>query len=108
MVFEPIISKGAMPKIKSRKVVAQPTHAHELAQKPTITHEEKKIAVILFLTGGFAMWFSQLYGLCFDEWAIMILQIYIRFCIPQYTFFHQSSQMVHAHVVYGMGQELLF
>ena len=44
----------AMP---SHKVVAQPTHAHELAQKPTITHEEEKIALILFITGGFAMWF---------------------------------------------------
>ena len=57
LVLEPIISKGAMPKIKSHKVVAQPTHAHELAQKPTITHVEKKIALILFLTGGFAMRF---------------------------------------------------
>ena len=56
-VSEPIIFKGAMPKIKSHKVVAQPTHDHESAQKPTITHEEEKIALILFLTGGFAMWF---------------------------------------------------
>ena len=45
---------GAMP---SHKVIAQPTHADELAQKPTITHEEEKIALILFITGGFAMWF---------------------------------------------------
>ena len=28
LVLEPVISKGAMPKIKSHKVVAQPTHAH--------------------------------------------------------------------------------
>ena len=41
LVLEPIIS---MP---SHKVIAQPTHAHELAQ----------IALILFVTGGFAMWF---------------------------------------------------
>ena len=57
LVLEPVISKGAMPKLKSHMVVAQPTHAHELAHKPTITHEEEKIALILFLTGGFAMWF---------------------------------------------------
>ena len=56
-MLEPVISKGAMPKIKSHKVVAQQTHAHELAQKPTITHEEEKIALIPFLSGGFAMWF---------------------------------------------------
>ena len=54
LVLEPVISKEAMP---SYKVVAQPTHAHELAQKSTITHEEEKIALILFLTDGFAMWF---------------------------------------------------
>ena len=63
LVLEPVISKEAMPKVtkikshKGSKVLAQPTHAHELAQKPTITHEEEKIALILFLTGGFAMWF---------------------------------------------------
>ena len=35
---KPVISKGVMLKIKSHKdskVVAQPTHAHELAKKPT-------------------------------------------------------------------------
>ena len=57
LVLVPVISKGVMPKIKSHKVIAQPTHAHELAQKPTIIHKEEKIALILFLTGGFAMWF---------------------------------------------------
>ena len=51
-VLEPVISKRAMP---SHKVIAQPTHTHQLAQKPTITHEEEKIALILFLTGSFAM-----------------------------------------------------
>ena len=45
---EPVItmSKGH----QSQKVVA---HAHELAKKPT--HEEEKIAWILFLAGGFAI-----------------------------------------------------
>ena len=52
LVLEPIISNGVMP-----KVVAQPTHAHELTKKPTITHKEEKIALVLFLTGGFTIWF---------------------------------------------------
>ena len=51
LVLESVIS------MLSHKVVAQPTHTHQLAQKPTITHEEEKIALILFLTGSFAMWF---------------------------------------------------
>ena len=36
------------------KAVAQQTHAHELAKKPT--HEDEKIALVLFLTGGFDIW----------------------------------------------------
>ena len=51
LVLEPVIP---MP---SHKVVAQPTHAHELSQKTTITHEEERAAIILFLTGSFTMWF---------------------------------------------------
>ena len=41
---EPVLSKGVMLKLKSHKdskVVAQPTHAHELEKKPT--HEEEKL-----------------------------------------------------------------
>ena len=55
---EPVISKGVMLKIKSHKdskVIARPTHTHELAKKPT--HKEEKIALILFLTGAFTIWF---------------------------------------------------
>ena len=33
----------------------KPTHAHELAKKPT-THENEKIALVLALAGGFAIW----------------------------------------------------
>ena len=54
LVLEPIIS---MP---GHKVVAQPTHAHELAQKPTIAHEEEKIAIILSLVGTFTIWLHVL------------------------------------------------
>ena len=54
LVLEPVISMPKIAKIKSHKVVA---HAHELSQKPTITHEEEKIALVLFLTGGFTIWF---------------------------------------------------
>ena len=49
---EPVIP---MPKgHPSHKAIAQQTHAHELAKKPT--HEDEKIALILLLTGGFVIW----------------------------------------------------
>ena len=48
---EPVIVK----KVTSHKAIAEQTHAHELAKKPT--HEEEKIALILFLSGGFTIWF---------------------------------------------------
>ena len=35
------------------KAVAQQTHAQEIAKKPT--HEDEKIALVLALTGGFAI-----------------------------------------------------
>ena len=56
LVLEPVISMPKVVTIKSHKVIA---HAHELSQKPTITHKEEKIALVLFLTGGFTMcmWF---------------------------------------------------
>ena len=51
-VEEPVIP---MPKgHPSHKAVAQQTHALELAKKPT--HEDEKIALVLFLTGGFIIW----------------------------------------------------
>ena len=45
-------------KNSNRKVVAA-THkdSKNLAQKPTITHEEKKIALLLSLTGTFTIWY---------------------------------------------------
>ena len=49
---EPVI---LMPKgHPSHKAAAQQTHTHELAKKPT--HEDEKIALLLFLTGGFVTW----------------------------------------------------
>ena len=39
------------PSIKSYKVIAKQTQA----KKPT-THEDEKIAVVLALAGGFAIW----------------------------------------------------
>ena len=50
-----LVLELVMLKMKSHKVVAQPNHAHQLAKKPT--HKEEKIALILFLTGGFTIWF---------------------------------------------------
>ena len=52
LVLEPVIP---VPKDHlSHKAVAQQTHAHELARKPT--QEDEKIALVLFLTGGFVIW----------------------------------------------------
>ena len=48
LVLEPIIS---MPKVTSHKAIA---HAHELAKKQT--YEDEKIALVLFLSGGFTIW----------------------------------------------------
>ena len=49
---EPIIP---MPKgHPSHKAIAQQTHNHELAKKPT--HEDEKIALVFFLAGGFTIW----------------------------------------------------
>ena len=50
---------------KDSKVVTQTAAIHKdsnvvfknLAQKPTITHEEEKIALILSLTGTFTIWY---------------------------------------------------
>ena len=48
LVSEPAIS---MPKgHSSHKVIAQPTQAKKL------THEDEKIALVLFLSGGFTIW----------------------------------------------------
>ena len=67
-----------MPKLKSRKVVAQPSHDHELAQKPTITHEEEKL-----------LWFSfsleaLLCGLCFDKRFCEVVSDFI-YCGIQFS-----------------------
>ena len=53
LVLEPVIP---MPKdhLSHDKAVAQQTHAHQLAKKPT--HEDERIALVLFLTGGFVIW----------------------------------------------------
>ena len=55
------------PAMKSHKILAQTTNSNEVqAQKPTITqknqepqtitHNEEKIALVLFLAGGFTIW----------------------------------------------------
>ena len=50
-IEEPVIP---LPKgYPSHKAVVQQIHAHELAKKPT--HEDEKIALVLFLTGGFVI-----------------------------------------------------
>ena len=42
------------PKV-SHKVI-QPTVTHKNQEPQTITHNEEKIALVLFLAGGFAIW----------------------------------------------------
>ena len=53
--LEPVVPKHTSTKI-SHKDTAKPTTTHRLSLKPTITHKDEKIALILFLTGGFAIW----------------------------------------------------
>ena len=67
LVSDSKFSLGKKDKVKDKAlvlehVISMPSHkviarTHELAQKPNVTHEEEKIALILFLTGGFDMWF---------------------------------------------------
>ena len=40
--------------LRTYKAIAQQTHDHELAKKPT--HEDEKIALVFFLAGGFTIW----------------------------------------------------
>ena len=43
----------------TKEDLQKPTTIHKaVAQKQTITHEEERAALILFLTGGFTMWFT--------------------------------------------------
>ena len=42
---------------KNNKVIAHSTTIQGLAQKQAITHKEERADLILFLTGGFTMWF---------------------------------------------------
>ena len=42
----------------TKKDLQKPTTIHKVVtQKPVITHEEERAALILFLTGGFTIWF---------------------------------------------------
>ena len=73
-----------MPKVTSHNVIAQPTHAYELSQKPT--QEEVKIAFVLFLASSFSS------GSCFDKWVTKSYQtlyssaIYTSFTGPAICF----------------------
>ena len=54
---QPTITQAQKPSITHVLTQAQkPTHTYELAKKPT--HEDEKIALVLFLTSCFATWFT--------------------------------------------------
>ena len=54
---QPTITQAQKPNITYVLTQTQkPTHTYELANKPT--HEDEKIALVLFLTGCFARWFT--------------------------------------------------
>ena len=52
-VKKPNITQAQKPTLQSRATAGPITH-HELAKVPT--HEDKKIAFVLFMAGGFAVW----------------------------------------------------
>ena len=51
------LKPATMKSHKSSKTNSLEPTTQGLAQKPNISHEDEKIALVLFLTGGFAMWF---------------------------------------------------
>ena len=51
------LKPATMKSHKDSNIVAQTAVTHkDLEQKPTVTHKEEKISMVLFLTGCFAIW----------------------------------------------------
>ena len=44
------------PAMRSHKVLAQTTTTHKNQEPQTVTHNKEKIALVLFLAVGFAIW----------------------------------------------------
>ena len=58
---EPVIPMPKGHPSHDKAIAKQPpgwAQAPTQAKKPNITHEEERIALILFLTGGFTLWFT--------------------------------------------------
>ena len=52
--------KEVLTEVESHKNLLQKeTIIHEDFKQPTIVHEEERAALILFLTGGFTLWFMR-------------------------------------------------
>ena len=81
--LEPVTST---PKISHKSVTV--THKNSnvvfknLAQKPTITHEDEKIALILFLTGDLTIWFMCRWLIIHPDVAFYTYQITVKSCKP--------------------------
>ena len=50
-LWDPTSWSDPMPKVTSHKAIAQQTQA-----KKQTTHQDEKIALVLFLAGGFTIW----------------------------------------------------
>ena len=91
---ESTITQAQKPNITHLLTQEQkPTHTYELAKKPT--HEDEKIALILFLTGGFTTWFAfrQMAACCIKSHAILdIVYVPIKLS-PQHSKSHTTPDV---------------
>ena len=58
-----------------------------VTQKPVITHEEERAALILFLTGGF---------------TILFVSMNRKFCVPRYTRSHATYVIVYVPINFSL------
>ena len=54
--FETDFNSLETPAMKSTQAAVNSERTADLEQKPIISHEDEKVALILFLASGFAIW----------------------------------------------------